>query len=404
MTPSQCYVFVVCGERPYIDSLNTAIGFLQRNTRSGIAVITDSRRNAAEIRCERVIDVPTNPDLNHHQASVFLKTSLHRYLDPEGVRYCYLDSDVLAISHDADQVFNQAGGPIIFGADNMTLDLFSPYAAQCGCLERAREDEAGLQKAQQAYAEKLRAWNEFNRQSGGDVLIEKLAALRRDKVRNFLPLLRFGLLRALPFSSKVSLLGYSYDKQQGVWLDAKGSKILEPINDYYDAVGRATGFRFDHRLQCWHRGDHHDVCIPRCTHLHDLIRDDYKIRIHPATWQHWNGGVFVFDQRSVAFLEHWHAETLRVFKDPRWRTRDQGTLAATVWKFGLQSAPVLNKRFNYIVDDHKPGLDLDADKGFTRDHGRSWDHPDLVHVYHRFGDESWPLWQRLMKLYGEDRP
>jgi hypothetical protein len=47
-------------------------------------------------------------------------------------------------------------------------------------------------------------------------------------------------------------------------------------------------------------------------------------------WQHWNGGVFLFDDSSVEFLSSWHEKTvMRIFDLPNWKTRDQGTLIAT---------------------------------------------------------------------------
>ena len=87
-----------------------------------------------------------------------------------------------------------------------------------------------------------------------------------------------------------------------------------------------------------------------CGHLHAAIRRQFGVNIPGKTWQQWNGGVFVFDRLSVKFMELWHKNTLSIFKNPYWRTRDQGTLAATVWQLELQNHPMLPREFNFIVD------------------------------------------------------
>ena len=396
---NHAFVFVVCGSKAYIDTLNVAIQCLKGRTRHRIVVVTDSRRNEGPIATESVIDMATPDHLNHHQASVYLKTSVHRYLDLDVGRYCYLDSDVLAITEKADDIFGANDSLIGFCADNMTLDLFSPYAVNCGCLEQARTDEQKLVTAQQTYAERLAEWNAFIKENQGDALIESIAGSRKKPFSNLFSLSRFSIEKALPFCKAAHFKGYRYIKKEQAWFDSSGKKVLYPIESYYDAVSRETGLRFDQAGNFWCDDRLQDVCIPKCTHLHQQIHREYGIRIEPDTWQHWNGGVFVFDQRSVDFLEFWHRETLRIFSEKDWKTRDQGTLALTAWKFQLERQPTLDKRFNYILDHHKPGLGFEVDKGFTRDDGIHWERPDMIHVYHRFGDPEWDLWQFIESNY-----
>lgn len=88
----------------------------------------------------------------------------------------------------------------------------------------------------------------------------------------------------------------------------------------------------------------------RCEHLRSAILRKFHLSIPMGNWRLWNGGVFLFDHDSQEFLESWHKATLSIFDDPYWRTRDQGTLAATVWKSGLQTHAPLDGRFNFIVD------------------------------------------------------
>jgi hypothetical protein len=103
--------------------------------------------------------------------------------------------------------------------------------------------------------------------------------------------------------------------------------------------------------------------------------------------------VFLFDDRSHFFLDAWHEKTIRIFDDPAWRTRDQGTLATTAWEFGLQDAAVLPRSFNLIADSHFGGLMVSADgESLSVDGFLTREHPSFVHVIHRFGDPTWDVW------------
>lgn len=389
------FVFVVCGGKEYITTLNIALRFLKVFSKSDVVVITDSSRNEASIECDHLIDVATDASYNNHQASVFLKTSLHRYLDMDKGKYCYLDSDILALTNKVDEVFEQKRHTIGFCADNITLDLFSPYAVNCGCYEKARSNEQQLLDAQKGYALLLKEWEAFKVLHKGDVLDALIASTNASKIKNIVPLTRFAIEKALPFFSSATLKGYRWVKKEKVWKNCEGEIVLYPVISYYDYIAEQTGFSYEKSGAYWYDGAKQDVCVPRCSHLHQQISKLHGILIKPADWQHWNGGVFLFDKSSVEFLEYWHKETLSIFNKPDWKTRDQGTLALTVWKFGLQDQSPMDSRFNYILDYFKPGLDYSDSRGFTKDGFITNQHPDMVHVYHRFGDETWNIWQYL---------
>ena len=136
----RAFVFVFCGGAEHIDTLHYSLAALQRHSRADILVVTDSRRNDRAIQWPRVVDVATPTHLDNHQASVFLKTAVHRFLPP-GPRYCYLDTDVVAVHPGVDEVFGFAPAPVRFAADHIALREFSPYAVSCPCLERHRDDQ-----------------------------------------------------------------------------------------------------------------------------------------------------------------------------------------------------------------------------------------------------------------------
>ena len=215
------FVFVVCGER-HAARLNTSLKFLKKFSRRDIIVVKN--RASLKLDCDQVITPKVPAGLDHHQASIFLKTSLHKTLAREPRRFCYLDNDVVAVDHRVDTIFDQARGPVSFAADHCSLRQFSRHAVNCHCSS------------------------------------------------------------------------------------------------------------------------------PECEHLHAAIQEKFGVKITPKTWQHWNGGVFVFDEASAGFMERWHQNTLSIFQDPYWQVRDQGSLVATVWQLGLQNHPLLPRDFNFIVD------------------------------------------------------
>ncbi|HTH99607.1 MAG TPA: hypothetical protein VL752_01570 [Acidisoma sp.] len=113
-----------------------------------------------------------------------------------------------------------------------------------------------------------------------------------------------------------------------------------------------------------------------CDHLRRAIHEKFEVVISDPNWRHWNGGLFLFSGESGEFAEQWHDYALLALEDPYWEVRDQGTLTAAAWKFGLASHPVLPARFNRIVDRfrhhpeaNRPSLPvsryrIDADYGF----------------------------------------
>ncbi len=128
------FVYVVCGTRQHTRTLATSLRHLRRWTNLETLVVTDQRRNEEPIT-DHVIDVATPDHLDHHQASIYLKTALHRFV-PAGADYCYLDSDIVAVG-DPDGVFDHRAGPVTFAPDltirENTVDRFSPWALNCRC-------------------------------------------------------------------------------------------------------------------------------------------------------------------------------------------------------------------------------------------------------------------------------
>ncbi len=97
MPRERAFVYATCGAAAYIRMLHRSLEYLRPRTALPIIVVTDTRRNEIGIDHPTVIDVETPGRFSHHQASIFLKTGLHRVLPPHR-EYAYLDTDVIAAS------------------------------------------------------------------------------------------------------------------------------------------------------------------------------------------------------------------------------------------------------------------------------------------------------------------
>lgn len=364
----RCFVFAVCGQRQHIDLFHRTAGHLSRHSAHRVVVVTDPARNETPISHTDIVEVHTDPALSDHRASILLKTSLHRHLPKENL-YCYLDTDVLALSPECDAVFDAFSGPVSFATDMVPMNVFSRFAADCGCNEELSAAITARETAIQLFSETLGKEHR--------AVLEEIGRLTE---RN----------RATALSRAFSWLRYHFpgknyrlsqnliqEKCTGQWMDGNGLFLKEKY-DLNHFIEKETGLRWDATL-----GDHvlengQPIGAYTCTHLHGLINEKFGTGEIPSDWRHWNGGVFLFDDSSAEFMEHWHSATRAIFSDSRWKTRDQGTLAATVWKLGLQDSPTLNAHFNRIVDLAAQQVELTGDGSVIIDGEK--EHPTLLHA------------------------
>ena len=180
----KAYVFVVCGAKEYIDTLHFSLKSFKKNTSYPKIVITDTNRNEIPIIHDNIIHVDTPKEMNHHQASIFLKTSIYKYL-PKGGRYVYMDSDILAIGNNCDSIFEQYIPPIRFGADHCNLPLFSPTALNCNC----KEENAALVREINKYASEQDPFEKSNNpeiQKQREALNKKFEELTDEKMKSLI--------------------------------------------------------------------------------------------------------------------------------------------------------------------------------------------------------------------------
>jgi hypothetical protein len=149
-----------------------------------------------------------------------------------------------------------------------------------------------------------------------------------------------------------------------------------------------------------------------CYHLRLAIYEKFHVLVSDPMWNHWNGGLFLFSEAAREFAGQWHDYALLALEDPYWAVRDQGTLAATAWRLGLASHPVLPARFNRIVDRFRghpevrradlPVTDYRIDTGY-----RFGDHlpPAFLHFINGgVGARGWKNWDDAEALLSHAAP
>lgn len=388
------FIFVVCGAKEHVDTLHFSMYYLKKYSKNEIWVLTDSTRNETPVEHEQIIDIKTPEQFDHHQASIYLKTGIHQFV-PKGNNYCYLDTDIIAVSTDVDLIFKEFITPIIFAPDHCVLDKFSAYAVNCECQEKWKRDRDKFNAALIKYDKNISITDPRLKESARD-LQRKFAILKQDPKKKILTALRY--LFSYPtfhFNSE-----YSFNRNKRVWVNAQKEIVMYEVKTR--KIEKETGFKYSRLKQNWLNEKGEDLWRDQCPHLKEYISEKFGVEVKNAEFQHWNGGVFLFNDSSHEFLSAWFNYTMEVFKDSNWKTRDQGTLIATVWKFDLQNHATLDKKWNLIADYHNPYLSWTQDDKIQLS-AKEFVKANLIHVYHHFGDENWAFWNQLMEHSNEEQ-
>ncbi|MFN8299299.1 MAG: hypothetical protein U0T75_09350 [Chitinophagales bacterium] len=386
------FVFVVCGAREHLDTLHYSLRYLKHFSKNDIVVITDSSRNEIAVEHDNVVDVKAPEHFDNHQASIYLKVGIHKFL-PKGFNYCYLDTDVVALSTECDDIFKHKHGPITFAHDHCRMPKFSPSAVRCNCLEENKKDIAELEGLMAQYDPGRKAVSPVMEQKKKD-LIKKFELMKKNKLQYAWISFRF-----LTTLNRFKLDDDTYyHRWKKVWHDKEGNVIITPAESMVKDIEKHSKWRWNYLKRRWYGPDGRDVYDLECHHLPEYINNRFGIKVTDKNFHHWNGGVFLFGDDSHAFLDAWFDKTMKVFTYPEWRTRDQGTLIATVWEFGLQQQQPLSKKFNFIADYNNNRLMMDTEGNFSDDAFRTKTKPALAHIYHNFGLKGWDIWDYVEKI------
>ena len=130
--PRQHFVLLACGER-HARRANIALAYLKKVTRLDIVVFR--ARSLSPIDHDQTIDCVPPAHFTDNQASVALKTNIHRIVGIDVGTWCYLDTDVIALSSRVNRVFTHLRGQVSFAQDHVDLDTLSKHVVRCGCSQ-----------------------------------------------------------------------------------------------------------------------------------------------------------------------------------------------------------------------------------------------------------------------------
>lgn len=433
-TQGNKFVFVVCGAAAHLQTLHFSLQRLKKYSACEILVVTDGKRNEIPVQHGQIIDIATPAWMNHHQAAIWLKTRLHRVL-PEGPLYCYLDTDVVAVRPGVDDIFKHFVPPVTFCTDHCRLLAFSPNAVhdpkydallekqtrQCALYYQFKKDDDLQLEAAAKHVKKAKelkaAFNarrplhaqplpKFYSQplKAVAILFNKIVfqglklSVKSKKRLESLHRKIFGT--PLDYDYFLAEQGYRYDPRQESWHDLQGTLLFEE-NYVVHRIESCSEFRWDRAQQVWRDEQGNNISQIESDKFHRLALEKFNVKIEPQDWQHWNGGVFLWDSSAMPFLDQWQEWSIAIMTDPAWKTRDQGTLAAAAWKFGLQHQPTLPIVFNFIADYYHPRLVYRRNLGFSFVEDGPVIQPFFLHVYHHFGDTTWQLWRDLEEITGK---
>ena len=111
------FVLVACGDE-HVRKANLAVRALKRFTR--VDILGVAARSRTPVEHDEAIQFEPPPDLTNVQASRYMKTGLAEIIGSLQDVYCYLDNDVLCVSHEASRIFSLRRGAINFAPDHQS--------------------------------------------------------------------------------------------------------------------------------------------------------------------------------------------------------------------------------------------------------------------------------------------
>lgn len=372
------YVFAVCGESKYLRQCEDAVMRLGNFSSLPIYIITDVKRNDSKITAEaKIIEVETPGDLNHHQASIYLKTSLPHFLPVQTSSYCYLDSDVFAVSDKADTIFDCEHEGIGFAQDLYTVNEFSAYVFNDGFLEKRLAENQEVVSLISKLEALHHHFKEKQQSPEGKKLEAFLSTVKKDPFRNLLPLSNYLFARAFKFEKQKIRDDLYYKSAAKAWVDKNENEILFDYPSRINKLLSSSPYKFDKKKGSWLNPKGEKVFSMKHPKLREWLTQQTN-RQFSGEERLLNGGVFVFDQRAIPFFNTWHDEVMKQLPDNSFRNRDQAALFLAAQKYpGLIGKP-LDSCYNFLVDEQHPKFYFHAKKG-VGGYGTHWRKPIFMH-------------------------
>jgi hypothetical protein len=195
------------------------------------------------------------------------------------------------------------------------VKIFSPYAVNCNCFEQNKQDIEEIKELEEKYTNTLRVSNPVMIEKQ-ERLFKEFNQIKKNKWSYLLISLRF-LTTFKVFKLNEDTF---YHRWKKYWFDKNGEVILyDRPRNFHRLIEQNSKWRWNFIKQRWISTDGVDVFVLACNHLTDFIKEKFGVTVKEKNWQHWNGGVFLFDDSSTSFLDEWHKKSLAIFDDPKWK-------------------------------------------------------------------------------------
>lgn len=149
---------------------------------------------------------------------------------------------------------------------------------------------------------------------------------------------------------KTNLLSYLPEEPQlYLYLDTDVMVVSPDFANVVEFFSPPITFTFDHHVRVGNFGKW--GLTESNPYEYDLVRafrEYFGVIVDPE-WRQRNGGVFLFDRSAAEFFECWYDLTKQAIKNEHWTTRDQPSMAAALWKLGLQDQPCFPEAYNWLV-------------------------------------------------------
>src|SRR5690606_3077345 len=101
---------------------------------------------------------------------------------------------------------------------------------------------------------------------------------------------------------------FSYNRREKYWLNSRYEIVLYDTSP--KLIEKYTCLKYNRFTQMRLNEFKEDIWADKCHHLQAYILDKFNVTITNKNFQHWNGGVFLFDGQAHEFLKAWFDKTM----------------------------------------------------------------------------------------------
>jgi len=103
-----------------------------------------------------------------------------------------------------------------------------------------------------------------------------------------------------------------FDPVNNCWVGIEGHNILGEPN-LVTSISEKSEYRWNRIFKSWIDEKGNSMMSSSSDNLRLEIEKTFGVIVKEKNWQHWNGGLFLFNADSLSFLKIWRDWTIEVF-------------------------------------------------------------------------------------------